>query len=210
MQVQPDELDSRFTEAFTRELYALHDQVGLYSSWDMLFLSFLRAGAPFGFLRVGPISIDVAMVEDAFERRGAKTGSDYSAFSKALVREVRRSRRRRVDALHYLFAFMREGEGIAREVFSELGITPAQVEHALREPPAEAGHDEWLTPEEVADFLKVHVETVRGWIRSGRLPASRVAGLRALRIRKRDAEALLQPLESALRAEPEAGNDKQE
>jgi len=208
--MQPPELESGFTQAFTRELYALHDELGLYSAWDMLFLAFLRAAAPFGFLRVGPISIDVGVIEDAFERRGAKTGSDYSAFSKALMQEVRRSGRRRVDALHYLFAFMRSGEGIAREVFSELGVTPEQVERSLREPPNEAGQDTWLTPEEVAEFLKVHVETVRGWIRSGRLPASRVAGLRALRIRKRDAEALLQPLESAPRPEPPADTDAQE
>jgi excisionase family DNA binding protein len=35
---------------------------------------------------------------------------------------------------------------------------------------------------------------VRAWIRSGRLPARRVAGLRALRVRAADVENLLEPL----------------
>ncbi len=52
-----------------------------------------------------------------------------------------------------------------------------------------------MSPEEVAEYLGVHVKTVRAWIRDGRLPARRVAGLRVLRVRSSDVEALLQPLE---------------
>ena len=51
------------------------------------------------------------------------------------------------------------------------------------------------SPEEVASYLGVHVQTVRSWIRSGRLPARRLAGQRALRIREVDIEHVLEPLD---------------
>jgi excisionase family DNA binding protein len=102
-----------------------------------------------------------------------------------------------MDELHYLLAFMRCGEGLPARVFGELGVTPEQIERYLRETgggtPAPAA-ERLMTPEEVADYLKVHVQTVRAWIRSGRLPARRVAGLRALRVRAADVENLLEPL----------------
>jgi excisionase family DNA binding protein len=114
------------------------------------------------------------------------------------MQEVRRSGRRSVDELHYLLAFMRCGEGLPARVFGELGVTPEQIEAHLREtggaPAVVPALERLLTPEEVADHLKVHVQTVRAWIRSGRLPARRVAGLRALRVRATDVEALLEPL----------------
>jgi excisionase family DNA binding protein len=37
-------------------------------------------------------------------------------------------------------------------------------------------YSEYLTPEQAADVLGVHVQTVRGYVRSGKLPASRLAG----------------------------------
>jgi len=84
-------------------------------------------------------------------------------------------------------------------VFGELGVTPAQIERYLKEtggaaPPADRS-DRLLTPEEVAEYLRVHVQTVRAWIRAGTVPARRVAGLRALRVRFSDVEKLLKPLD---------------
>src|SRR5690348_4472765 len=49
-----------------------------------------------------------------------------------------------------------------------------------------------LTPEQAADVLHVHVQTIRDYIRSARLPAFRLAGERAIRIRRSDLEALLE------------------
>jgi excisionase family DNA binding protein len=46
-----------------------------------------------------------------------------------------------------------------------------------------------------AVYLGIRVETVRSWIRSGRLRASRLAGQRVLRIRASDLEAVLEPVE---------------
>jgi excisionase family DNA binding protein len=51
-----------------------------------------------------------------------------------------------------------------------------------------------LTPEEAARALGVHIQTLRGYIRAGKLPAFRVAGERAIRIRRDDLAALLEHL----------------
>jgi excisionase family DNA binding protein len=84
-------------------------------------------------------------------------------------------------------------------VFGEINVTPDQIETYLKSQGSGGleAVERLMTPEEVADYLRVHVQTVRGWIRSGTLPARRVAGLRALRVRFCDAEKLLQPVDSA-------------
>lgn len=50
-----------------------------------------------------------------------------------------------------------------------------------------------LSPDEAAELLGVHTQTVRGYIRDGKLKAHRVAGERAIRIRREDLLALLEP-----------------
>ncbi|MCC6381409.1 MAG: helix-turn-helix domain-containing protein [Dehalococcoidia bacterium] len=93
---------------------------------------------------------------------------------------------------------MRVGEGLPARVFGELGLTPEQVEgYARRDAgsPAAATGEHLYSPEEAAAYLGVHVQTVRGWIRSGRLRASRLAGQRALRIRASDLGSVLEPVE---------------
>jgi excisionase family DNA binding protein len=148
-------------------------------------------------------------------------GQDESAdrFYGKLAAELSRSGRRHVDELHWLLAFMRMEEGLPARVFGELGVTAEEVERfgrnggstapptlslepsqpgtvepteLLRRTPAERLY----TPEEVAEYLGVHVQTVRIWIRSGRLPARKLAGQRALRIRESDLEAVLEPVDA--------------
>ena len=76
-------------------------------------------------------------------------------------------------------------------------VAPSATEAApaeLRvEPGAVAGRD-YLTPEEAAEALGLHVQTLRGYVRSGKLPALRLAGERAIRIRRADLETVLEPL----------------
>ena len=70
-----------------------------------------------------------------------------------------------------------------------------QVEAFVPRPGARRAEPERLySPEEAAAYLGVHVQTVRAWIRSARLPARRLAGQRALRIRASDLEGVLEPL----------------
>ena len=51
---------------------------------------------------------------------------------------------------------------------------------------------QFFSPNEVADFLGVHAQTIRGYIRTGKLSALRLAGERALRIKREDLIALLE------------------
>jgi excisionase family DNA binding protein len=49
---------------------------------------------------------------------------------------------------------------------------------------------EWLKVEDIARELDMHVDTVRGWIRDGKLKATRLG--RDYRIRREDYEKFLQ------------------
>jgi excisionase family DNA binding protein len=53
---------------------------------------------------------------------------------------------------------------------------------------------EYLTPDEAAETLAIHVQTLRAHVRSGRLPALRIAGERAIRIRRTDLEKVFEPV----------------
>jgi excisionase family DNA binding protein len=173
---------------------------------DLLFLAYLRRMSRFGYFHYGPVTIDVRVIEDLVERtveRGRSPGpglheysDDYVRFTRVLMGEVSRTGQRRLDELHFLLAFMRCGEGLPARVFGELGVTPDQVELLGKAGPREQPVLEKLySPEEVAAYLGVHVQTVRTWIREGRLPARRLAGQRALRVRESDLERVLEPLE---------------
>ncbi len=171
---------------------------------DIHFLVFLRRFSRFGYFQFGPLSIDVAMIEEIVERTAVRGGGetsthlddDFVRFSRMLMAEAQKSGRRRIDELHYLLAFMRWGEGLPGRVFGELGVTPEQVEKYARERALPRNEPEKLySPEEAAEYLGVHVQTVRAWIRSGRLRASRLAGQRALRIRASDLASVLEPIE---------------
>lgn len=171
---------------------------------DVHFLVFLRRFSRFGFFQFGPIAIDVAVIEDLVDHTAMASpgefvtlGDDVVRFSRLLMGEVRNSGRKRVDELTYLLTFMRWGEGIPARVFGELGVTPEQVQRFARgRANSEGGAPEKLySPEEAAEYLGVHIQTVRAWIRAGRLKASRLAGQRALRIRASDLQSVLEPVE---------------
>lgn len=174
------------------------------SNIDIFFLAFLRRVERFGYFTLGPITIDVRLIEDIVERTTTPSaisppafGDDLTRFSRVLMEEVRKSGRRNIDDLQVLLALMRFPEGLPARVFGELGVTPAEIEQYVRTGGApKPGSDEKLySPEEAAEYFGVHVQTIRGWIRSGRLKASRLAGQRALRIRASDLGSLLEPVD---------------
>jgi excisionase family DNA binding protein len=173
------------------------------SSIDVFFLAFLRRVERFGYFTLGPITIDVRLIEDIVERTTQPSetlpppfGDDLTRFSQVLMEEVARSGRRRIDDMHVLLALMRFPEGLPSRVFGELGVTPEQIEEYVRSGGEMASRtaERLYSPEEAAEYLGVHVQTVRGWIRSGRLKASRLAGQRALRIRASDLGSILEPV----------------
>jgi excisionase family DNA binding protein len=193
-------------------------------SVDYLFMCFLSEVTRLGRFTYGPITIETRVVEDLFERitprlkpgehwTAARQTPSYHKFYETLSAEVTRSGRRRVDDLHWLMAFMRTPEGLPGKVFGELGVSVEEVERFTREgaKPAEQkksdtdGLERLYSPEEIADYLGVHVQTVRAWVRSGRLPARRILGQRSLRIRKSDLDAVLMPV---VPGEPEPSGEE--
>jgi excisionase family DNA binding protein len=111
-----------------------------------------------------------------------------------------------LSVFHLLAAFATEETGLMGELKRAHGITSASWRAAIAQLAAPATNGtkssapkdkiprDFLTPEEAADALGVHVQTMRIYIRSGRLPAFRIAGERAIRIRRVDLEKLLEPL----------------
>jgi excisionase family DNA binding protein len=203
--ILPAPADASFVEQVSRDAHAIGRRLHADTSLDVVFLAYLRRLSRFGYFSLGPITLDVNLIEDLVERtvvpgEPPRASEDYARFSSLLMQEVRTSGRKRIDELHYLLAFMKCGEGLPARVFGELGVTPVQIERYLQQtggaPAGAEPAQQLLTPEEVAEYLKVHVQTVRAWIRTGTLPARRVAGLRALRVRLSDVEKLLKPLDT--------------
>ena len=74
-------------------------------------------------------------------------------------------------------------------------VTPAPTSATDSSISATRG-DDLLSPEQAAAELGVHIQTLRGYIRRGKLAAFRLAGERVIRIRRDDLAALLaQPVE---------------
>ena len=203
-----------FVRAVNDIYQAETDRVGAATfNAELLFAAYVRYMSHFGYFTYGPITLDASLIEDIAERtvprrRPGDTGpvimgDDVERFSHKVMDEVRRSGRRHIDELHYLLAFMRLDEGLPKRVFSELGVTPEEVETYARSVQTQSRELEKLySPEEAADYLNVHVQTVRAWIRTGRLRARRLAGQRALRITATDLQSVLEPLQ----ADEEAGS----
>jgi excisionase family DNA binding protein len=178
---------------------------------DIEFVAFLRAWSRFGFFVFGPITIDVNIVEDILLRTHPRgeggpehppVSELYVKYTQAVWSTVTRSGTAPTNELHILLTFMRWGEGLPARVFGELGVTPENIEHYVanlgKAAPPRATAERLYSTEEAAEYLGVHPQTVRGWIRSGKLPASRLAGQKSIRIREGDLQAVLEPIEPGL------------
>ncbi len=107
--------------------------------------------------------------------------------------------------VHLLVAFTDE-EGLMAALRGAHGFTGAEWRAALAEldPSLDGGPTvradgrssaripELLSVDDAAEFLGVHAQTVRNYIRSGKLPAYRLAGERFIRVLRRDLLALLE------------------
>jgi len=197
-----------FLERLTAEVRALGGEVGIVdeianrssATIDLFFLGYLRLVSQFGIFSFGPITIHLPTIEEIVFRTAplAQRGdaSELVRFTELVGEEVARSGARQINELHALLAFMKLDAGLPGRVFGELGVRPEEVEAFARvghSPPR--GLERLYSPEEAAEYLGIHVQTVRAWIRSGRLRASRLAGQRALRIRASDLESVLDPVE---------------
>ena len=165
---------------------------------DSLFVAFLRTMARFGVFSFGPITLYVPTVEAALDITEAPqpvTTKNFVRLTEIMREEQARVGDSRITELHALLAFMKIGVGLPARVFGELGVSPRQVEeYALNGAAATEGLEQLYSPEDAARYLGIHVQTVRSWIRSGRLKASRLTGQRALRIKASDLATVLEPV----------------
>lgn len=107
-----------------------------------------------------------------------------------------------IEARHLLAAFAGEESGLMAELKQTYGITSANWRAAIARGSAAAKEasrqedaaGEYLSPEQAAEKLGIHVQTLRAYVRSGKLPAMRLAGERSIRIRRSDLEEVLEPL----------------
>lgn len=196
--------DNPFVDRLSEVTLELANELNLgpNGSVDLFFLGFLRLMSRFGVFSFGPITIYVPTIEDVVRRTASAmiTSEPLVRFSHLLREEQQRIGGGPINELHALLAFMRLNEGIPARVFGELGVRPEQVEEYARsagttgDSPAP---EKLYSPEEAAEYLGIHVQTVRAWIRSGRLKASRLAGQRALRIKASDLMTVLEPVGAA-------------
>lgn len=179
---------------------------------DELLLGCLRMISQFGIVTFGRWTFDLeALGVDWLEnpdRKGLKP-----SYSQGLVdvfdlaARIARADGTGVIRIDHLLVALWGDTGLMADLRKAHGITSAEWRAAAVqlsvsrqtkevEPAAEKREPakDYLSPEQAAEALGLHAQTVRAYIRSGKLPAMRVAGERAIRIRREDLEKVLEPL----------------
>jgi excisionase family DNA binding protein len=181
---------------------------------DELLLGCLRAVSQFGVVQMGTVILDLEELGIDWLQHPER-GATKVAYSQAVVglfdqaaQIAKADGQGTIRIEHLLAAFAGEETGLMSDLKRRHGMTSAswraavaQLASSSLQDPAEIRDGQggmavrdYLTPEEAADALGIHVQTLRGYVRSGKLPALRLAGERAIRIRRRDLEAVLEPL----------------
>jgi excisionase family DNA binding protein len=175
---------------------------------DHILLACLRAISRFGIATLGEWNIDLEALGVDWIRQpeGPRPKVSYSQDAVNLFDRAAQIANGPVGLSHLLAAFASDECGVMAELRLTYGITSASWRAAVarlehNEPPRSAEPEkkperDYLTPEEAAQALGVHVQTMRAYIRSERLPAYRIAGERAIRILRSDLSKVLEPLGS--------------
>ena len=180
---------------------------------DHLLLGCLRAISRFGIVALGPWSLDLEALGVDWVRQpeGPRPKVAYSQEAVSLLDRAAQIAKSigdpSVGENHLLAAFAAEETGLMGELKRAHGITSASWRAAVArigreetgaQPERTAAErrkaPEYLTPEEAAETLGIHVQTMRGYIRNGRVPGFRLAGERAIRVLRTDLEKVLEPL----------------
>jgi excisionase family DNA binding protein len=181
---------------------------------DNLLLGCFRTISQFGIVQLGPWKFDLEELGMDWLSIGEEKGNKV-AYSQEVVelldfssQVARASGSAAVSVEHLLAAYAGREDGLIGKLKREHSITSGLWRMAvadlalgprgsatppLSSPAMPIGKREYLTPEEAAEILAIHVQTVRGHVRSGKLPALRLAGERAIRIRRADLEKVFEP-----------------
>jgi excisionase family DNA binding protein len=180
---------------------------------DDLLAGLLLSVARFGIIDLGPLAIDLEPLGLGFDEslpslaiRPHYSAEAASVFERA-ARVARGDGGRPLAPVHLLVALGDGGVPTFARLAKLHGLDPAGWRRLLSalEPPssldpvapsprATPAVPDLLTPDEAAELLGVHIQTLRGYIRRGRLPALRVAGQRAIRVRRDELLGLLEHL----------------
>jgi excisionase family DNA binding protein len=178
---------------------------------DDLLIGSLQSISRFGISLIGPWIIDLELMGETLptddtvkELKVTYAPDAVTVFDKAAW--LAKQDKSKVELVHILVAFAyvecdfmeklkRTYSFTSTEWRAELAKWRSETwnSKAVDTTPTAASERSLLSPEEAASLLGVHTQTVRGYIRSGKLPAHRLAGERALRIRREDLFVLLEP-----------------
>ena len=189
---------------------------------DDLLVGLFQVIARFDIVQIGPLTIDFEELGEPLKDDTGKTNKQKVAYSSDTVAVfdraahiARKDNSSKVELVHLLVAFAYEDSGLMAQLKEKYGLSSMEWRSALskwqpvslekkeagseidagRKSPMEFNEKQFFSPDEAAEFLDVHTQTIRGYIRTGKLPALRLAGERALRIRREDLLALLEPYE---------------
>ncbi len=200
---------------------------------DDLLAGALAELARFGIALVGPWAIDVGAVDGAGAATETADGDgassprpSYSEASVAVFEEAARLAGRNgsstLGLVHLLAALGEREDGLMARLRERYGFTAVEWRAALArgelgtatnggrsegvgpdDGAGRSGAPELLSVDRAASFLDVHAQTVRNYIRAGKLPAYRLAGERFIRVLRRDLMGLLEPVDADDTGEPE-------
>ena len=174
---------------------------------DHILLGCLRTISRFGIATLGRWSLDLETLGVDWIRQpeGPRPKVAYSQEAAELFDRAAQIAKsggdNGVNVNHLLAAFATEEGGLMGELKRTHGIESASWRAAIAKMAVGESNGstldvkpDYLTPEEAAETLGIHVQTMRAYIRSGRLPAFRLAGERAIRLLRADLEKVLEPL----------------
>jgi excisionase family DNA binding protein len=190
---------------------------------DDLLMGLFEAIARFGIVKIDPLTIDLEALgevsdeaspyqADKTQQKVAYSSGAVAVFERA-ARIARKDNSPNIELVHLLVAFADEQDGLMAQLKEKYAISSMEWRSALSQwqpislkkrqavskmgsgikSPMELNQKQFFSPDEAAEFLGVHTQTIRGYIRTGKLPALRLAGERALRIQRDDLLALLEP-----------------
>lgn len=181
---------------------------------DHLLLGCLRAISRFGIASLGSWNIDLECLGIDWTRQ-PEGPRPKVAFSQKVVEMMDRAAQisksagdPAVGVNHLLAAFANEEAGLMGELrrtheitsaswraaIAQIDFAPRNGSRVQRAAAQTKAVRDYLTPEEAAEELGIHVQTMRAYIRSGRMPAFRLAGERAIRILRSDLQKVLEPV----------------
>jgi len=201
-----------------REVFELAEEAaraaGSGVSADHLALGILRSADPSGATVLRELQIGEQELAGSPDRPGGTRrgwGPQLQPIIQAAAEEAWRMGSRLTRSAHLVLGLAASGQGALDRLLAARGVTldalrervgqaiaatprPEAVRSASP-PPPEGGMGQGLfTVDQAAQFLGIHHQTLRGYIKSGKLPAYRLAGEKVLRIKRDDLLALLEPV----------------